>query len=251
MKRYYDLVMANAVRQLLKKGAPVDLPGTVPEGTAEQERWGTVKKEFSGSELGVITEWGLIDFDPAEKEKLVGGDDLSYDEYLDLQKKSGRSVRQDFEKAYHDASWVSFKGCIQRINSKKGKICFEKIFVEGEYPDGDGFYGKEDHVWMDLKEFEPYGIGTCLAFQAEIYRYVKTGNGKMIDFGLRNPSDIKKIESYELPSDDDLRRQEADEIICSTLCMFRDQCNGQVCLANENWRESMRKLLLGNGKPAK
>lgn len=83
-----------------------------------------------------------------------------------------------------------------------------------------------------------------MLFDADVYRYVKTGQGKMIDFGLRNPESIRKIEEYELPSDDQLRLQAVDELICSNLCMFMDHCNG-FCIANEEWRETMRKVLLG------
>lgn len=39
---------------------------------------------------------------------------------------------------------------------------------------------------MDLKGFEPFNIGDSVSFGAEIYRYLKTGNGKVSDYGLRN-----------------------------------------------------------------
>lgn len=246
MERYYDLVMANTLAKYAKKEAGLDLPGTGFDYLSEGERWKKVKETFSGGRLGVITEWGLIDFDPAEKETLVGGDGLSYEDYLDLQKKSGHTRRISFEKTYYDAVYASFKGRIERINAKKKRICFERIFISAEYINGggDGFFGKEDHVWMELDSFEGYRVGDCLAFDADVYRYVKTGQGKMIDFGLRNPGNVRKIEEYELPSDDQLRLQAVDEIICSDLCMYKDQCNG-FCIANEEWRETMRRVLLG------
>lgn len=147
-------------------------------------------------------------------------------------------------KTYYDAVYASFKGRIERINAKKKWICFERIFIYGQYSDGDGYFEKEEHVWMELDGFEGYRVGDCLAFDADVYRYVKTGQGKMIDFELRNPRDVRKIEEYELPSDDQLRLQEVDEIICSDLCMFKDHCNG-FCIANEEWRETMRRVLIG------
>ena len=55
---------------------------------------------------------------------------------------------------------------------------------------GDCYEGKEDHVWMDVKPFEKYQVGDCLRFGGEIYRYLKTGNGKQISFGIREPYDI-------------------------------------------------------------
>ena len=70
------------------------------------------------------------------------------------------------------------------------------------------FDGKEDHVWMDKSGFEEYNVGDSVSFSAEVYRYVKTGNGKRIDYGLHNPTGIQQIEAYELPSDNALIMQE-------------------------------------------
>lgn len=94
------------------------------------EKWQKFKKEFWGKKLLATTEWGLIDFDPQGKDDMVGGDALSYDEYLDLQMQSGKRVRTYFEICYYDADFFSFKGRIKRINTKKQLLCFERIFVE-------------------------------------------------------------------------------------------------------------------------
>lgn len=171
------------------------------------EKWQKFKKEFWGKKLLATTEWGLIDFDPQGKDDMVGGDALSYDEYLDLQMQSGKRVRTYFEICYYDADFFSFKGRIKRINTKKQLLCFERIFVEDLYGDGDGFSGKEDHVWMSLTGFENYRVGDCLFFEAEVYRYLKTSRGKMIDFGLKDPVGIRKVGEYEVPSDEQLRIQ--------------------------------------------
>ena len=48
------------------------------------------KNEHWGEKLLATTEWGLIGFDPQGKDDMVGGDTLSYDEYLDLQMQSGK-----------------------------------------------------------------------------------------------------------------------------------------------------------------
>lgn len=66
----------------------------------------------------------------------------------------------------------------------------------------------------------------------------------MIDFGLKDPVEIRKAEEYEVPSDEQLRIQAAEQIVCMDLCMFRDHCNG-FCIANQEWKESMLNLLLG------
>ena len=196
------------------------------EECLKNEKWQKFKKEFWGKKLLANTEWGLIDFDPRGKDDMVGGDTLSYDEYLDLQMQSGKKVRT------------------KRINTKKQLLCFERIFVEGLYGDGDGFSGKEDHVWMSLAGFENYRVGDCLSFKAEVYRYLKTSRGKMIDFGLKYPVEIRKVGEYEVPSDEQLRIQAAEQIICMDLCMFRNHCDG-FCIANQEWKESMLNLLLG------
>ena len=211
------------------------------------EKWQKFKKECWGKKLLATTEWGLIDFDPQGKDDMVRGDALSYDEYLDLQMQSGKRVRTYFEICYYDADFFSFKGRIKRINTKKQLLCFERIFVEGLYGDGDGFSGKEDHVWMDMEPFEEYQVGDCLSFGGEIYRYLKTKNGKQISFGIREPYDIKKIESYELPSDDDMLMQAVDQMICE-VCMFNEHCYMGMCIANEEWREGMRKTLFNAAK---
>ena len=49
---------------------------------------------------------------------------------------------------------------------------------------------------------------------------------------------------YEVPSDEQLRIQAAEQILCMDLCMFRDHCDG-FCIANQEWKESMLNLLLG------
>ena len=62
--------------------------------------------------------------------------------------------------------------------------------------------------------------------------YVKTGNGKRIDFALRNPQGIKKIDSYELPTDDELMLQSIDAIICET-CYLNEHCSGYCFLSKQ------------------
>ena len=106
---------------------------------------------------------------------------------------------------------------------------------------------QEDHVWMDIEPFEEYQVGDCLSFGGEIYRYLKTKNGKQISFGIREPYDIKKIESYELPSDDDMLMQAVDQMICE-VCMFNEHCYMGMCIANEEWREGLRKTLFNAAK---
>ena len=100
---------------------------------------------------------------------------------------------------------------------------------------------------MDIEPFEHYQVGTCLRFGGDIYRYLKTRNGKQISFGIRAPYDITQIETYELPSDDDMIMQTVDQIICET-CMFNEHCYLGMCIANNEWREKMRKTLFEAAK---
>ena len=53
---------------------------------------------------------------------------------------------------------------------------------------------------------------------------------------------LKKIESYELPSDDDLLRQSIDAIICES-CYLNEQCSG-FCIADKKWLNDLRKSML-------
>ena len=82
---------------------------------------------------------------------------------------------------------------------------------------------------MDKSGFEDHNVGDNVSFGAEVYRYVKTGNGKLIDYGLRNPTGIQKIEAYELPSDDELIMQEVEQLICET-CFLSERCNRNYCM---------------------
>ena len=148
-------------------------------------------------------------------ERIVGGENLSYDEFLEIKERSAGKVRDSFEVCYYEIP-LGFKGEVEKRT--RDKICFRRIFVE-------------DHVWMDVIGLEDLKKGDCISFFAEVYCYLKTGNGKFIDFGLRNPSRIKIIEPYELPSDDDLMRQELRFIVCET-CYLRDQCFGSCLLPN-------------------
>ncbi len=215
------------------------------KGTAE---WKELKKEFWGQNVTVDRqEWGYIDFSPQGMNEVFGGEKLSYEEYLDVQMATGKGIRGWFALCHREVP-LGFAGQIVRITKKN--ICFKRIYVSGMYMDGECFDGREDHVWMSIERFEDYQVGDCLEFYAETYRYLKTKNGKQIDFGLRNPSEIKKVDSYKLPSDDDLLRQSVNQIICE-VCMFRDHCYGEMCIANKEWLNGMRKSMFDAVKGSK
>lgn len=188
--------------------------------------WKELKKEFYGSNTCAITQWGTIDFSPESKDEVVGGDKLTYDEYLEVMKNSGKESRHYFEMVYRNCG-IEFKGRIEKKNHRN--ICFERIYVSGMYMDGVCFDGKEEHVWMSSSGFENYKVGDSVSFFADVYRYLKTGNGKRIDFGLRNPEEIKRIDEYELPSDEYLVAQVMSDVMCET-CIFTEKCDRVYCM---------------------
>ncbi len=181
---------------------------------------------YYGEDDCVGGENGLVFFSPNSRKNVVGTEEMSYDKYLDIQFASlGHPYRSGFANGIFNYL-LSFKGQIEKVKPKY--VCFKRIFIEGMYSDGMMFDDKEDHVWMDRSGFEEFSAGDSVCFGAEVYRYVKPGNGQLIDYGLRNPTNIQKIEAYELPTDDELIMQEVEQIICE-ICFLSEQCNRNYC----------------------
>lgn len=185
---------------------------------------------YYGQKVIVTTYDGIIDFDPEGYFDIVGANKFTYNDYIDVQIKSFGKTRGWLATCYYNIT-LGFKGCVSKKTEKH--ICFDRIMVYGMYSDGVYFDGKEEHVWMDIAGFEECQIGDCVSFSAEVYRYVKTSNGKQIDFALRNPEGIKKIEAYELPSDNDLLKQAISVLTCET-CYLSEHCNGDFCILSKN-----------------
>ena len=93
---------------------------------------------------------------------------------------------------------------------------------------------------MDKIGFEECAVGDSVSFGAEVYRYIKTGNGKLIDYGLRNPTGIQQIEAYKLPGDDALILQEVNRLICDT-CFLSEQCNRNYCMMNPKKKRLLKQ----------
>lgn len=203
------------------------------------ENFSELKKVNYGKNVCTFVEGGVVCFDPDSKKEVIGAENMTYDEYLDTQIRSLGKYRSYFEMCYFNFS-MGFKGQIEKM--KKDTVCFKRVFIEGMYADGEMFDGKEDHVWISKSGFESFQVGDCVKFFAEIYRYVKTGNGKLIDYSLRNPESIKKIAAYELPSDDDLIRQEVDQIICET-CFYSEQCDKAFCVLGLKRRRELQQQM--------
>ena len=90
----------------------------------KDSKWQKLKKEFYGTKTCVQSEYGTIDFDPDSMGDVVGGDKLTYDEYLDILMRSGKNVRGWFEMCYFETA-LEFAGQVR----KSIKI----IFVSSEY----------------------------------------------------------------------------------------------------------------------
>ena len=160
-----------------KKSEPVHIP-------SDEERWKEFVEEYSHSGYLVQSEFGAIDTSEDAMKDVDGGENLSYEEYLKALFNSRNVRRHCFEYCYYSNAWCDFKGQIERFDKKKGKVLFKRIYISGGLMDGDGYEGNEDHVWMDIEPFERYQEGDCLSFGGEIYRYLKTRNGKQISFGI-------------------------------------------------------------------
>ena len=195
---------------------------------------------YYGEKDYISDENGIVFFDPDSQKDVVGAEKMSYDEYLSVQL---ASLRHDYRSGFANGFFnclLEFKGQIEKIKAKH--ICFKRIFISGMYPDGEMFDDKEDHVWMDKAGFEELKVGDSVSFGANVYRYIKTGNGKLIDYGLRNPTGIKKIEEYQLPSDDELRMQMIGGIICET-CYLSEHCNRVSCFFPKEKTEQKRQMM--------
>ena len=208
------------------------------------EEWIKMKQDYYHSNTVAMTEDGTIDFSPDRyKEVEFNGVSVTYDEYLDIQRSADGTNREYFAKCFYDGGgYTDCKGQIARISKAKEKILFRSIFCRRAYGDGSYFDGTEDHVWMSRKSFEGFQVGDYLSFSAHVYRYLKTSNGKQLDYGLRNPYGIKKIGNYELPSDDELLKQRLMELACET-CMYAEHCYGDPCIAAPGYREGIVQML--------
>ena len=187
-----------------------------------------------------IPEIGIIFFDRELSKGIVGGDHLTYEDFIDLQLQTKLEFRSSFFMC-----WVytpmEFKGEVETF--AKGKICFKRIYDEYMLPDTSIHMGKEDHVWMSSEGFGKLSKGDCVSFFAEVYRYIKKSDGKKLDYGLRNPEDIKKISKYDLPTEKELLMQEIDSMICET-CDMADFCGTRSnCIKNPKERQLLKKQM--------
>lgn len=206
------------------------------EGT---EFYDCINAHYGSKESFQHYDGGLLNFDENAMKDIVGAEKLTYPEFIDIQIQTGKDYRGSFMLCYY-YNPIEFKGEVETFG--KGTICFKRIYVDGMYPDGLMFEGKEDHVWMPAEGFGKLEKGDCISFFAEAYRYVKTSNGKKLEFGLRNPQSVKKIEKYQLPTDDELLEQTLNQIICES-CYLYDSCSRINCVRHPSELRRLRKSM--------
>lgn len=212
----------------------------------EEDIYSIINNNYEKNTLIQCSNGCLLFFDPSSMKDVVGIEKMTYAEYIDTQIITGNNFRGGFSICYFNIP-MEFKGKIEKFN--KNYVCFKRIYIEGMYSDGTIFESKENHVWMPIVGFENLNKEDNVSFFAEPYRYIKTGKGKTIDFGLRNPTNISKINYYELPSDEELIDQELNLIICET-CYLSEQCSRFNCLRNSDEIKKIKKdlkLFLKNG----
>ncbi len=197
---------------------------------------GTIISNY-GKKIVQEVEGGYIDFDPNGMAEVVNGEKLTYNDYIDAQINAIGKTHGGFQWCFYNIPF-GFKGQIERINDEF--VCFQRISIEGMYPDGICSDDREQHIWMDLKGFEGFQPGDCVEFAAEPYRYLKTGSGKQIDYGLRNPTGVKKIDKYDLPTDEELMRQELNLIRCEA-CYLNENCDRLNCVFGEKKKKATKK----------
>lgn len=206
-------------------------------------KWKKFKKEYRSYNAVVSSEWGDIDFNFKNAKFVKNGNFKNKDEYLNAQR--NKNSREWFSACYNYEYPASFIGRIEKFSKNKDKILFKRIRVCGDYMDGTCFDGKEDHVWMDAKGFKKFKPDDCVSFEANVYRYLRVKDNT-IDYSLCNPEFIKKVESYSVPTDEELNEQAIEQIVCKT-CLYNEQCYMGNCI-NPEYREKRIEELKKVGK---
>lgn len=204
--------------------------------------WNKTKKEFYKSGYQVMVEDGIVDFSTKGMRDVKNGENLTYNEYLDIQHASLGKSKSSLEGIFFNNDIGVYRGKISR--KIHGNILFKKLFVEATRTDGTCYESKESHVWMDAKTFADFAPNDCVEFYADVYRYLKTGHGKRIDYSLCNPICIKKIPQYQLPTDDQIEDQIIDDILWETSLYHDvvDRSNWAFVRNEESYQQKFKAL---------
>lgn len=192
------------------------------------QKWQNFKHQYYNKNMIVISEWGVINFKKDFLKEVRRTGKLTFDELLDLQRKSNDTLRHFLAECYYEDPYPILSGTIDKIDKNGCRVCFNRLKVEyGIIPVREGY---EDHVWVVSNEFKQFKKGDFLEFSADVYCYVKQNPEKLLNFGLENPTNIRKIVNYELPTDDEILMQRINDIVCE-VCSFTDHCDGLNCIA--------------------
>lgn len=183
----------------------------------ELESWKDCKKSNYKKNTIIQDYEFTVDFSLNNYERLEkNGTNISYDDYLDLQRISFyKDMRSHFLWIYHNLGVGDFCGKITKANNNY--FCFNKIYSDAmDSYDCTFSSGIEQHVWIERKELDGVGVGDCVSFSAEVYQYVKKNGGLGLDFGLHNLSNVKRIKEYKLSSERDMLDEQVTKLLYDT-----------------------------------
>lgn len=174
---------------------------------ADIDEWPEIKKNFYNQDAIVTLSNGDVFFNPKLMTHLVNAKHISYSKFLDLQFYSLGTSRDILGSLLENQLFdATFCGNVTYINKKKHLLLFNKIRIDALYGDGDGFESTINHVWISQHNFgNDVKRGNKYLFEAQPYIYLKYG-GQVLDYGLKNPSNIQKLSDYHVPTKDDLAR---------------------------------------------
>lgn len=151
-----------------------------------------------------------------------------------------RSVLQHYyAKGGHQNPFGIFKGTITKI--LPNKILITNLYIEFEdigYRWYDEIKDSVNHIWIfDVQPFIDVDvqIGDFVQFSATVYAYHRKDGSE--DYSLKNPVDIQKIESYDLPNKHTFPSDSFFESLVCESCLYSDHCYG-FCIAAHGYKET-------------
>ena len=102
-----------------------EVEGKKPESIhqpSDKERWKEFVEKYSHSGYLVLSEFGTIDTADDAMKDVAGGENLSYEEYLQVLFNSRNIIRHCFEYCYYSNAWCDFKGRISRCKDMPEKV---------------------------------------------------------------------------------------------------------------------------------
>lgn len=162
---------------------------------SEEKDWEKLKDAHYGKPFRVVFLGGIVDFSPRGLKSLASSPKcMTYDDYLAAQVRSIGKQRIAMRDCYFHQKKIEAEGTVLVANKNMALVSRLKLKAEGS-PNKI-----ESHVWLyrnsirDEKDFDFFGHlaeGDRIRFSARAYRYYRKDG--TIDFGLKNPSGIRKL----------------------------------------------------------